>query len=786
MIRYDRGQDEYKDWIVSESDFNPSHLRKLEAVMALGNGYMGLRSSLEEAYPHAKRNLFVNGTFNQADPTEVTELPNLADVTQIDFLVDGTRFHLEIGEIEHHTRDLNVNTAELSRDLVWKSPEGKRLHIQTRRIVSLAQKHLIANEIKIKALDQPVALKIISSIDGQTTNSGAQHFLNGTPRVYGDYLLEYQQTTRQSEVEVVLASEHRINQSITVDKLMERRKVGFGYNLNLESGESVTMEKFTAVYTSRDREFLDQHAQPLDISSHAHGLLKELTNQSYEEVYLAHKEAWKNSVWNRYNLHIDSEDNFDQLATRFSMYHMSIMTPAHDDRMGIGAKGLSGEGYKGHSFWDTEIFVLPFFTYSNPSIAKSLLTYRYHGLESARKKAKENGYEGAMYPWEMAFPDEGEVTPLYGDIDIVTGERSKIWTGLIEQHITADIAFAVDQYVRITGDQTFLNDYGYEMIFECANFWASRLEWNAQETRYEITNVIGPDEYKEHINNNAYTNYLAYFTLKLAKQSYEYLSSQNENVFEHLKQNINLAQSYQMWQEKASQLYLPEPKREQLVIPQDDTYLDLPEIDLTKYRNQPQPRTIYKDYNQQQINGIQVTKQADVLVLIYLLEQTSLKDDLEFTEKLKRANFDYYEPRTLHDSSLSLSTHAILASDLNNLELAYKMFQKASRTDLGENMQSSQEGIHAASIAGIWNIAVFGFGGVRLTAEGLSIQPKLPKQWSALSFNIDWKGEQLRVNVQDSEVTISKDSSNELELLINNQSVRLEDTITVPLALQNI
>ncbi len=298
------------------------------------------------------------------------------------------------------------------------------------------------------------------------------------------------------------------------------------------------------------------------------------------------------------------------------------MTPAHDDRMGIGAKALSGEGYKGHSFWDTEIFILPFFIYSNPEGAKSLLTYRYHGLSGARQKAKDNGYEGAMYPWEAAWPTDGEVTPIWGDVDVVTGKQMKIWSGFIEQHITSDIAFAVYQYYNVTGDQEFMDQYGYEMILDTARFWATRMEWNEETGHYHINHVVGPDEYKEHVDDNAFTNYMAFFNMKLAMKYYEKLTKENPKLVEELDEKLGVHESYRLWQSRAEKLYLPNPREEDCVIPQDKTYLQLKEIDLEKYKKQTKIRSIYRDYNADQINEIQVSKQADILILLYLLEQT--------------------------------------------------------------------------------------------------------------------------------------------------------------------
>lgn len=772
MISYQTNDFETTGWIISETKFSPNHLNKFESIFSLGNGYMGLRASTEEAYFGEKRNWFVNGTFNKADPTEVTELPNLPDVTQLDIYVDGERFHLEVGQANTYIRRLNLKTAELSRYIEWTSPNGKKLKFTFKRFVSLKDKHLIGMKLEVENVGDSVDLSIASFINGQVTNSGAQHFLNGIPRIHKDTVLEYKQTTRESNVDVIIHSHHQLKQNgkninPNIDKLMERRKVGIQYNLQLQQNDKIELEKLTTVYTSRDYEYKDNYSYEL---MHLNALeeLNRLSNIGYEQLFQQHVDTWDQQVWKRYNVALKSENDFDILAIRFSIYHLIVMTPMHDERMGIAAKGLSGEGYKGHSFWDTEIFILPFFTYTNPEVAKKLLMYRYLGLDSARKKAIENGYRGAMYPWETAFPTDGEVTPEYGDIDIVTGERSKIWTGLIEQHITADIAFAVYQYVQMSNDQSFLDQYGYEIVFETAKFWCSRFEWQEDKSRYEIHNVIGPDEYKEHVNNNAYTNYLSYFNVKLAIYYYKQLKEKNEQLFDQLNEKLDLQSSYKEWVEKVEQLYLPQPN-EDGIIPQDDTYLQLKVIDLTKYKNQTQFRTIYKDYNQEQINKIQVTKQADVLVLIYLLEQTFLKNDIKFNEEIKRINFDFYESRTLHDSSLSLSTHAILANDIGQDKLAYSLFQKLCEIDLGPNMKSSRDGIHAAAIAGIWSVAVFGFSGFRLENNKLLVNPKLPEKWEYFSFDFKWQGKKYNISIDQEKYQLTAILDEKFNVIVNGE-----------------
>jgi hypothetical glycosyl hydrolase len=415
------------------------------------------------------------------------------------------------------------------------------------------------------------------------------------------------------------------------------------------------------------------------------------------------------------------------------------MTPAHDNRMGIGAKGFSGEGYKGHSFWDTELFMLPFFTFTQPHIARSLLEYRYNTIKGARKKALENGYKGAMFPWESAWADDGEVTPVWGAVDINTGKSTKIWSGFIEQHITSDISFAIWQYYQVTGDEDFMNNYGYEILLDTGIFWASRLQWNEEKKLYHINEVVGPDEYKEHVNNDAFTNYTAYWCIENAIHYYHLLKTEKPEVFSRLDKLLNLGIEIKNLEEMLPLIYLPQPN-EKNIIPQDDTYLTLKEIDLYKYKNQEHVGSLFLDYSLSEVNLMQVSKQASVVMLMYLLEH-------KFSSEVKKANYNYYEARTLHDSSLSLSTHSILANDLGNRDLAYSLYRQATAIDLGMNMKSSDHGIHAAALGGIWQIIVCGFGGIRMFGGKLRIEPKLPKEISQITFSVYWKGNLLGIQV---------------------------------------
>ncbi|XJZ27254.1 glycoside hydrolase family 65 protein [Bacillota bacterium Lsc_1132] len=764
MMNYRLGKGDYQNWVVSDDSFSVDTLGKSEAIMYLGNGYMGLRSVNEEPYLQEVRNCFVAGTFNKFDKDEVSELPNIADVTRLNIRIDGERFSLEFGETKNYVKQLNLKTAELTRTFDWVSPQGKELRFHFRRFVSLENLHLIGMKMEVESLIHPVVISFDSGINAQMSNSGAQHFHEGERRIFDKRFIQLIQTTTESKVDIVLNTVHKVMvNGKELEKepimMMDRRKVWLQFEAELQPNDTLTMEKLTTVNTSRDKEVDNDQYTLEDLRERSLANLRHEFEKGYEAAFAESKAAWQTKVWNQYNFTIKSEDPFDMLALRFALYHLTIMTPAHDERMGIGAKALSGEGYKGHSFWDTEIFILPFFTYSNPEIAKSLLEYRYHGLAGARKKARENGYEGAMYPWEAAWPTDGEVTPVWGAVDIVTGEQTKIWSGFIEQHITSDIAYAVWQYYKITNDQEFMDQYGYEMVFDTARFWASRLEWNEEKQEYHINDVVGPDEYKEHVNNNAFTNYMAHFNIELAIQYYQEIKEKHPEVLVNLETKLDLENSYSAWTKKINQIYLPQPREKDQIIPQDDTYLGKKIINLEKYKTQTKVGSMFLDYNLEQVNEIQVSKQADIMILFLLLEN-------KFRPEVKVANFHYYEPKTLHDSSLSLSTHAILANDLGIEDMAYSLFRRAAEIDLGPAMHSSDHGVHAASIGGIWQSIVLGFGGVRMVDGKLRINPRLPKHWNELSFTIRWQGNPLHVQIDQNTLSIKSESQDNVEFKV--------------------
>ena len=760
-------------WKMTEVNFDPNALGKVEANFCLGNGYLGLRSATEEKYLGETRDLLVAGTFDRFSPEEVTELPNAADVTNIELTLNCVRFDLTQGTIRSYHRTLDLKTGLLTREVEWTSPKGEEFAMKFERVVSLKRLHTIAIRVSVTP-KAGASVKFQSGIDGRVTCDGSQHFTEGQTRFYDKKYLQFVPRTIQSNITFVLDATHRFNlDGAPVEPKSDinilRRRMFSNFTVEVPAGQTVVMEKFANVYTTRDKEAANLIVS--DIQRYALEQLKIDEADGFDAIYAESAQTWAEKVWDRAPITIEGPQ-FDQVAIRFAQYQMQLMTPAHDNRMNIGAKGFSGEGYKGHTFWDTEIFLLPYFIFTMPEVARSLEEYRYLSLPGAHAKAAHNGYQGAQFPWESAWLDDGEVTPEYMGTDIVTGQLIKVWTGFIEIHITSDVAFGAWQYYACTGDQDYMDKYGYELILDCAKFWGSRLEPGA-DGKLHINDVVGPDEYKEHVNDNAYTNYLAWWTIRKAIEYTDLLKSEKPALYQKLDQKLGLAACYAAWKDQVDRIFLTQPN-EQNVLPQDTTYLTLKDIDLSKYKAQAHVGGIYKDYNQEQITKIQVSKQADVMVLFYLLEEL-------FPREVKLASWNYYEPRCLHDSSLSLSTHSVLASDIGDQELGYKMFQKACLIDLDNaNPHSSDAGIHAASYGGLWQCVVYGFGGLRMLGGELRISPNLPKAWTKLGYTIVWRGQKLAVTVTQEDVTIENTTgAAPVTLEVWGKKYTLEDKLTV-------
>jgi Trehalose and maltose hydrolases (possible phosphorylases) len=744
MMKFCVDTNKNNSWYIGTRDYSQANINKFETLMFQGNGYFGIRAAAEEHQLNEKRDMFVSGTFD-VFPNEVTELPNLPDLLNMEIKIDGQEFCLKDGKVRNYHKALNMRNGELIRKFDWII-DGKCINFKFARFISMRDKHLLVSKVEITSDNNNINIQILSGIDGQQSNSSTQHMIEGEKRLYEDRFIQIAEETQQSRIKFVFNVRHKayvddvlLNKKMFIK--MGRRQIFGNYDINLESGQTFTLVKYANVYTS-----IDQDLEKGDLTQTSISALRRDCLFNYDELLQKSIRIWNQEIWQKNTVEIEADDVKPQVAINFARYQLAANTP-RDARMNIGAKGLTGEGYKGHTFWDTEIFILPYYIFNMPNVARDLLKYRYLGLEGAHKKAEFNNYKGAQFPWEAAWPSDGETTPLWGSADIVTGKPMKILSGFIEQHITSDIVFAIMEYLSATGDQDFALEMGYEIILDAAKFWASRLEYNEDYDRYEITDVIGPDEYKEHADNNAFTNYMAQWCIQKAIQVVNLLKEDNPDIYEALNEKLDLNDIYDEWVEKGTKIYLPQPN-ELGVIPQDDQYLNKPIIDLEPYKLNNQLSNIFKDYNLAQINELQITKQADVLLLLHLFES-------RFDDEIRRNSWNYYEPKTTHDSSLSLSTHAILASDLQMGDTAYDFYEKACETDLGKHIGKSVQGIHMASCGGIWNMTVEGFGGIRIMNGKLRIEPHLPAAWDSLKYQINWQKSLLQVVVTHEKMVVS-------------------------------
>jgi kojibiose phosphorylase len=500
----------------------------------------------------------------------------------------------------------------------------------------------------------------------------------------------------------------------------------FHLAFSARKGKTVTIDKIVGIATSRDAD------DPRKMA------IKQATDApAWEQALEAQTHAWA-SEWERSDVIIEGDDEA-QLAVRFSLFQLLIAAPRHDNRVNIGAKTLSGFGYRGHSFWDTETFMLPIFIYTLPHIARNLLDYRYQRLPAAREKARLNGFEGAQFPWESAETGE-EVTPTWVPHFSKKTEQIRIWTGDIEIHISADIAYAANLYWKVSGDDLWFAEKGAEIILDTAKFWASRAEWDAEKNHFEYTDVIGPDEYHDHVDNNFFTNYMARWNLKAALGVLDWLGQTAPAKADELTQHLDLTpERLARWKDVVARIFLP--LRPDGLMEQFEGYFERKDIDLASL----EPRLISAQalFGIEGCNETQILKQPDVLILQYLLRE-------DFSDEQVRVNYDYYTPRTDHTygSSLGPSIQAIMTCEVGRPDDAYEHFIRSARADLRDVRGNARDGIHGASAGGTWQAVVFGFAGLRLTQDGWEVHPRLPKHWLRIKFNFYLRGELQTVDIQ--------------------------------------
>jgi trehalose/maltose hydrolase-like predicted phosphorylase len=746
-------------WNIDENTFDPKKLHSHETVYTIGNGYFGTRGTFEEDFPRATPGTLLWGVFDKISVGK-EELANVPDWLIIKLFVNGERFRLDRGKILDYQRTLDIQHGMLRRTVRWESPAGVRIRVTSERFASLADEHVGAIRYSVTAEEQPttggnIDVFLWAAFNMAVGNYDLMHWEPGE-QVRNDKRIWWQTKTRHSYVQLVQTMSFT-TQAWNFNKELIRSDIAPSIRLygSLAAGETVTAEKIVVMYTSRDvvdpvKTALAHHHEIMEISEaesvpdKQYELLIEGTVQArpckhvdaFETLLVEHKKAWER-FWEISDIIIEGDGKAQQ-AIRYNSYQLRISVSSHDSRYSMAAKGLTGFGYRGHVFHDTEIFMLPYFTYVHPDIARNLLMYRYRLLPGARAKAKQNGYEGAQYPWESTL-DGGETTPD-AIVHPESGELIPVLNGRLELHITASIAHAVWQYWQITGDDEFMLKYGAEILLSTAEFWGSRVEWHPEREDYEITDVIGPDEWHEHVNNNAFTNYMARWNIQIALDALQWLQSADPNKAQELTQQLDLNEKrLAHWRDVIARMRIPQDKQTGL-IEQFDGFFQLEPLDQEKYKGRT---TSYQGLlGVEQVKRYRIVKQADVLMLLTVLDQ-------QFDLKTKKVNWDYYFPITDHDygSSLTPALHVILACELGLTETAYDMFMKGALVDLEDLRGNTDEGIHDACCGAVWQAAVLGIAGLCPTDDNFTTTPSWPDDWTRLAFNSFHKGKQFSIDL---------------------------------------
>jgi len=752
-------------WVVTRHNTDPAAFAQDESLFALSNGALGVRGGLEEG-DSPSQGCFLAGAWERT-PIEYHErFPGFAATTDTRIPVaDGTRIHLRLGdtpvrlgdgEWQHFERALDLRTGNYSRQLRWRSPDGATLLIEAERLVCLDRPALLAIRYRVSSVDYtgPVTLESCISTARNATEQGddprigvrVDGGLSTTDAAAGDVFSHVIQRTTHSDIRVACMQQHAI-----IDQSLHFRLANLAphgvmqvFEGELAPGRSVTLEKYVAYAWSR----------PGDPVSDGE-LLALATNELVQAQPLGHGEllarqaASLAQLWQNADLAIEGDVATEQ-ALRFNLFHV-FQSSSRDGLGSTAAKGLTGEGYEGHYFWDAEAFMLPAMVALAPHVARSMLMYRHATLERARMHAREmNHARGALYAWRTISGDECS---------------AYFPSGSAQYHINAAVAWAIRHYVDVTGDEAFLREVGAEMLFETARVWMEIGHFNARRGgAFCIHDVTGPDEYTALVDNNHYTNRMAQRHLRDAAAVAHWLAESAPDTHAELSRRIGL-ESFEImqWQRAAELMYLAEDA-ELRIFPQDDTFLDKPRMPARASGEGKRPLLL--ELHPLTIYRHQVCKQADTLLALMLAG-----DDVPLAAK--RRNFEYYEGVTVHDSTLSASTFGVMAAEIGDMDKAWGYFQDTLRVDLDDLHGNAAHGLHMAAMAGSWLSLSWGYGGLRVIDGELTLHPQLPQAWHRYRFGVAWHQTHLRVEVDRTGVRYTLTRGDSLMFRHAGEAVRL-------------
>ena len=728
-------------WCIRETAFDTASHFLDETLFALGNGYIGLRGTHEEGYTGPKGTSLDGSYLNGFYESEAIHYPeaayglartnqfmlNVPNAKGIALWLEDESFDPLQGTLHSYERMLDFRTGVLRRTLEWSSPQGRRVAIASRRLVSMTDKHLFAIEYEVTPLNFSGKVVLVSSVDGAVKNLEAGDDPRVGSAISGQSLalVDAEQAPHFSALmQRTVNSGFRLVSAVQTDvrgvfELAQRRSGPDGerleqaYTVAALQGEAVRLTKYGSYHTSRD--YPEAELLPRARATLAAAAAKGFRALAQEqEQYLA-------DFWQHADVEISGDDALQQ-GMRFNQFHL-LQSAGRDGKTNISAKGVTGEGYEGHYFWDTEIYIFPFFLYSKPEIAKKLLEYRYAGLPLARERARQMSHaKGALYPWRT----------------IAGVECSAYYpAGTAQYHINADIAYSIKLYMEATRDDGYLLQYGAEIVLETARIWMGIGAYD-RAGRYCINEVTGPDEYTALVNNNYYTNAMARMHLNFAAAIAERLSVQEPVEFERIASAVQLdSEEPAQWRRAAAQMLLPYDEALRIHA-QDDSFLDKKVWDFANTPKENYPLLL--NYHPLVIYRHQVCKQADVVLALLLLSDEFEQDD-------KRRDFDYYEKVTTHDSSLSSCIFSIIAAEVGYQDKAYDYFMETARLDLDDTHGNTHYGVHTAAMAGTWMGVAYGFAGMRVVDGAVRFAPALPKQWQHYQFKLHLQGCLLQVRV---------------------------------------
>lgn len=714
-------------WIIKHDLTNFNYYNETETIFAQANGYLGTRATLEEGYKKEIEGTFINGFYDTEKivygesaygyaKNRQTQLlvPNSKNIRLV---IDNEVLDLEESKIENHSRSLNLQTGVLTRNLTWTTKTNKVLEVTYEKIVSMDYENLMIVNIKLNPINFKGSIKILSGIKKDIAIAIDEN----DPRVSGDlkysliskniYMkdnnLIYEASTENSNLSLLNGVYNKIDNIINKNVKIEKDCIIEEIEVNLE--KELDFTKYCFYSFDKNEEYNNEE------KIYEFNELKKQNYYYYKEL----QKSYYKRFWDKSDIIINGDDKI-QAAIRFNMFHL-VQSVGKNGKTNIAAKGLTGDGYEGHYFWDTETYVIPYFIYTNPEIAKQLLSYRYSILDKAKERAKELSYKGALYPWRT-----------------INGEESSAYypAGTAQIHINADIMYSVKKYYEASEDLDFMIDKGLEMLIETSRFYADYMDY-IKGRGYCINGVTGPDEYSALVNNNTYTNMMVKYQVKFLVDFMKNIKEKDENTYNNLVNKFNITdEELNLYKDIYENMYIH--RIEDNMIGQDDSFLNKKVWDFNSTPKENYPLLLH--YHPMVIYKHQVLKQADLILAMLLTPEY-------FTEEEKKVNFDYYEKINTHDSSLSECIHSIMANELGYDDMSYKFFTNTVNTDLYDLHNNVKNGVHIASMAGSWQCIVFGFAGMRQIDGMLSFNPRLNNDLDKIEFKITFKNRVIKVSI---------------------------------------